>query len=66
MTDSIEELARFWDSHDLTDFAADLEEVAEPVFERRPAVPVGTSETMKSGLESMRSLSETMDSSRTR
>lgn len=35
-TDSIEELARFWDSHDLIDFAADLEEVAEPVFERTP------------------------------
>jgi hypothetical protein len=31
-TDSIEELARFWDTHDLTDFAEDLEEVKEPVF----------------------------------
>lgn len=31
-TDSIEELARFWDSHDLTDFEDQLEEVAEPVF----------------------------------
>ena len=36
-TDSIEELARFWDHHDLTDFEAELEEVpAETVFERRP------------------------------
>ena len=33
-TDSIEELANFWDSHELTDFAEELEEVAEPVFLR--------------------------------
>ena len=32
-TDSIEELARFWDTHDLTDFEDELEEVTEPVFE---------------------------------
>jgi predicted DNA binding CopG/RHH family protein len=34
-TDSIAELARFWDTHDLTDFADELEEVSESVFERR-------------------------------
>ncbi|HEV8718030.1 MAG TPA: CopG family antitoxin [Candidatus Binatia bacterium] len=34
--DSIEELARFWDTHDLTEFEEELEEVPEPVFERRP------------------------------
>jgi CopG antitoxin of type II toxin-antitoxin system len=33
-TDSVEELAAFWDSHDVTDFADDLEEVNEPVFGR--------------------------------
>jgi len=33
-TDSIQELARFWDSHDLTDFEQALEEVGEPVFVR--------------------------------
>lgn len=33
-TDSIEELARFWDRHDLTDFEDQLEGVVEPVFER--------------------------------
>ena len=33
-TDSIEELAKFWDTHDLTDFEDQLEEVAEPVFQR--------------------------------
>jgi hypothetical protein len=32
-TDSIDELARFWDTHDLTEFEDQLEEVAEPVFQ---------------------------------
>jgi len=34
-TDSIKELAEFWDTHDITDFEDELEEVKEPVFERR-------------------------------
>jgi hypothetical protein len=33
-TDSIQKLAEFWDSHDLTDFEDQLTEVAEPVFVR--------------------------------
>ena len=33
-TDSVEELARFWDTHDVTDFEDELEEVTEPVFVR--------------------------------
>jgi len=33
--DSSEELAKFWDTQDLADFEGDLEEVEEPVFERR-------------------------------
>jgi hypothetical protein len=33
-TDSVEELAGFWDHHDLTDFQPDLGEVSEPVFVR--------------------------------
>ncbi len=33
-TDSVQELARFWDTHDVTEFEDDLEEVREPVFER--------------------------------
>lgn len=37
-TDSIRELANFWDTHDLTDFENDLEEVHDPVFE--PIVPL--------------------------
>ena len=36
-TDSVEELARFWDTHDLTDFENELEEVTEPVFARKGA-----------------------------
>jgi len=41
-TDSIEELARFWDTHDLTDFEDQLENVPERVFERKPetVIPV--------------------------
>lgn len=31
---SIEEMAKFWDTHDLTEFDAELEEVEEAVFER--------------------------------
>jgi hypothetical protein len=34
-TDSIEELARFWDTHDATDYDEEFEEVTEPFFERR-------------------------------
>lgn len=34
-TDSIRELAEFWDTHDLAEFADQLEEVGAPVFARR-------------------------------
>jgi hypothetical protein len=37
-TDSIQELASFWDTHDLTDFEDQLEEVNEPVFGRRSSI----------------------------
>ncbi len=37
-TDSIRELARFWDTHDLTDLEDQLEEVSEPVFERQEVI----------------------------
>ncbi len=33
-SDSIEDLAEFWDTHDLTDFEDELEEVDSPVFDR--------------------------------
>jgi predicted DNA binding CopG/RHH family protein len=39
-TDSIQELAKFWDTHDLTDFEDELEEVDEQVFERDTEVTV--------------------------
>ena len=39
-TDSIQELAHSWDTHDLTDFEDELEEVNEPAFERQTAVTV--------------------------
>ena len=38
--DSIEELARFWDTHDLTEFEDELEEVVEPVFEHDTVVTI--------------------------
>jgi hypothetical protein len=34
-TDSIRELAEFWDSHDVTDFDDELTEVKEVIFQRR-------------------------------
>jgi predicted DNA binding CopG/RHH family protein len=38
--DSIKELAMFWDTHDLTDFEEQLEEVTEPVFERQTVINI--------------------------
>ena len=39
-SDSIQELAYFWDMHDLTDFEDELEEVPEPVFERQTVIRI--------------------------
>ena len=39
-TDSIQKLAEFWDTHDLTDFEDELQEVADPVFVRGSAIKV--------------------------
>ncbi|NER21426.1 MAG: hypothetical protein F6J96_12100 [Symploca sp. SIO1C2] len=39
-TDSIQELAEFWDTHDLTDFEQQLEEVTEPIFEGKAVVQI--------------------------
>ncbi len=38
--DSIEKMAEFWDSHDVTDFEEELEEVADPVFQSKTVVKV--------------------------
>lgn len=37
-TDSIQELAKFWETHDLTDFEDELEEVTEPVFSSNDSI----------------------------
>lgn len=38
--DSIQELAEFWETHDLTDFSDELEEVQDSVFVRQMPVTV--------------------------
>ena len=43
-TDSIQELAQFWDTHDLTDFEDELEEVTEPVFDTKVTVRLNPDE----------------------
>ena len=44
-TDSIQKLVQFWDTHDLTDFEDELEEVAEPVFEHHTVIAVNLKST---------------------
>ncbi len=39
-TDSIEELAKFWDTHDLTDFEDQLQEVKDPIFQRETSISI--------------------------
>jgi predicted DNA binding CopG/RHH family protein len=39
-TDSIQELAGFWDTHDLSDFEDQLEVVSEPVFVKQAVVRI--------------------------
>ena len=46
-TDSVEELARFWDTHDLTDFEDLLENVPKRVFERKPEMISALLETQQ-------------------
>ena len=46
-TDSIEELSSFWDTHDLTDFEDQLEEVPTPTFARRKEGTVAIALTPK-------------------
>jgi len=56
-TDSIQELAAFWDTHDATDFEDDLEEATEPVFERESAIlpPLQQTEAKEVGKRTNRS-----------
>ena len=39
-TDSISELAVFWDQHDITDYEDSLEEVEEPLFKRGKQIQI--------------------------
>ena len=39
-TDSIQELAKFWDTHDVTEFEDELEEVTDRVFKRDSGITV--------------------------
>lgn len=43
-TDSIQELAEFWDTHDLTDFENELEEVSEPIFDNSVSIRLESKE----------------------
>jgi len=52
-TDSIEELARLWDAHDLTDFEEELEGVPGPVFEPETVVKVHLSASEAEAVQRM-------------
>lgn len=57
VTDSIEELAKFWDTHDLTDFEDQMKEVGPPVFERRKENTVAVALSRKEA-EELRRIAE--------
>ena len=59
-TDSIQELAHFWDTYDLTDFEDELEEVNEPIFQlgTQLLVPLDPRE-----LEALNALAKSRDTS---
>lgn len=52
-TDSIAELAEFWDTHDLTTFEDQLEEVSEPVFERERNIQIPLAATELQEIENL-------------
>ena len=54
-TDSIQELAQFWDTHDVTDFEDELDEVTEPVFERRSVIALDLDSAEAEGSRNSRS-----------
>jgi predicted DNA binding CopG/RHH family protein len=51
-TDSISELAEFWQAHDVTDFEGELEEVTAPVFQKGDQFQVRLSARDVSALKS--------------
>ncbi len=61
-TDSIEELAKFWDTHDMTDFENELEEVEGPVFSRPGASAIDLkSQPQEANADHSRSKSSTIE-----
>ena len=52
-TDSISELARFWDKHDITDFEDIFEEVTEPVFSKAENIQVHLEQNEIKSLEKL-------------
>ena len=44
-TDSIQELARFWDTHEINEFEGQLEEATEPIFDQREMIPLHLAST---------------------
>ncbi len=58
-TGSVQRLAEFCDTHDLTDFADQLEEVQGPVFELATAVTVNLSSREARAVKRMAKTKET-------
>jgi predicted DNA binding CopG/RHH family protein len=54
-TDSIEELASFWDTHDLTEFEDELEEVPGQVFRRDRSITLHFDEDQASAIRELAS-----------
>jgi predicted DNA binding CopG/RHH family protein len=52
-SDSISELAHFWDKHDITDFEDSLEEVVEPIFSKDKDIQVHLEENEIESLEKL-------------
>jgi hypothetical protein len=52
-TNSIKELAEFWDTHDFTDYEDEFEEVKEKVFVRKPSLKVSLDEDEMNALASI-------------
>jgi hypothetical protein len=51
LPDSIQELAKFWDRHDLTDFEDELEEARDSVFDRSTVVKLHLSSNEAKAVE---------------
>lgn len=52
-SDSIRELAEFWDTHDVTEFEDELEEFAEPAFVRANEITVRLESSEASAIHEM-------------